>query len=117
MGTPSRIAHHTAIAGFFSLLSLLLLWPTFILPPQRVPVAVVLIVSVLPLMFPLRGLLHGRPAACTWAAFLSLFYFIHGVTDVAGNTSAQRIPGGLEILASLLIFFGCTMYLKSLKTG
>jgi len=117
MGAPSQLAHHMAIAGFFGLLSLLLLWPTIISPPQRMPVAAVLIVSVLPLMLPLRGLLHGRPTACTWAAYLSLFYFIHGITDVAGSTSAQRIPGGLEILASLLLFFGCTMYLKSLKTG
>ncbi len=116
MVVSSQVAHYTAIGAFFGLLSLLLLWPTVISPPQRIPTAFVLIVSVVPLMFPLRGLLHGRPAACTWAAYLSLFYFVHGVTDVAGNTSTQRIPGGLEILASLLLFFGCTLYLRSLKT-
>lgn len=112
----SRFAHQIALTGYFGLLSLLMLWPTVLSPPQRVPVALILAVSLLPLLFPLRGLLYGRPSACTWAAYLSLFYFIHGVTDIAGNLGNQRIPGGLEVLASLMLFFGCAFYLKSLKS-
>lgn len=111
-----RFAHRIALTGYFGLLALLMLWPTVLSPPQRFPIALILAVSLLPLLLPLRGLLYGRPTACTWAAYLSLFYFIHGVTDIAGNLGNQRFPGALEVFTSLILFFGCTFYLKSLKS-
>ena len=79
----TRIAYGSVLTGYFGLLTLLMLWNTVIAPSQRFPIALTLIVSVLPLMLPLRGLLHGRPVACTWAAYLSLFYVVHGIVEAA----------------------------------
>ena len=108
-----RYAYAAALLGYFSLITLLLLWHTVLAPSTTFPVALTLIVAVVPLLFPLRGLLHGRVGGCTWAAYLSLFYFIHGVMEVAAGP-AQRLYGGIEVVASLLLFFGVTFYLREL---
>jgi len=111
----TRIAYGCALTGYFSLLTLLMLWNTVIAPSPRVPVAMILILSVMPLMIPLRGLLHGRPGACTWAAYLSLFYFVHGVMEAAAGPQ-ERLLASLEIAASLLLFFGAVFYVRFFKT-
>ena len=116
MTTRTCIAYGCALTGYFGLLTLLLLWNTVIAPSSRFPVAMILIIVVMPLMMPLRGLLHGRPAACTWAAYLSLFYFVHGVVETAGGPQ-ERLLAGIEIAASLLLFFGAVFYVRFFKTG
>lgn len=110
--TPrARIAYGSALAGYFGLVALLMLWYTVIAPSQRFPTALILIIVVMPLMLPLRGLLHGRPSACTWAAYLSLFYFVHGVTEAAAGP-AERALASAEIVTSLLLFFGAALYVR-----
>ena len=116
MITRTRIAYGAALTGYFGLLTLLMLWNTVLAPSSRFPVAMILIISVIPLMIPLRGLLHGRPAACTWAAYLSLFYFVHGIVEVAAGPQ-ERLLAGIEIAASLLLFFGAVFYVRFLKSG
>jgi uncharacterized membrane protein len=110
-------SYRLAMTGYFLLLILLLCWPTLISPPQRLPVALVLIISVIPLLFPLRGLLYGRTSSFNWAGYLSLFYFVHAVTE-AGAVSklADKIAVGMEFTASLLLFFGVVGYLKTARS-
>ena len=116
MITRTRIAYAATLTGYFGLLTLLMLWNTVLAPSSRFPIAMILIISVIPLMIPLRGLLHGRPAACTWAAYLSLFYFVHGVMEAAAGPQ-ERLLASLEIAASLLLFFGAVFYVRFFKSG
>lgn len=103
-----------ALAGYFLLLILLLTWPTLLLPPQRLPVALILMVSVVPLLFPLRGLLYGRRSSFTWAGYLSLFYFVHAVTEASAIEGCREgLAAGLELIASIMLFFGALLYLKT----
>ena len=105
------IAHVATLAGYFALLGLLMLWNTILAPSQHFPVAIVLIVMVVPLLLPLRGLLHGRPYTHAWTAFLALLYFIHGVGEAVTNPQ-ERLLGSLEIIFSLVLFFGATFYAR-----
>lgn len=110
-------SYRIALTGYFLLLILLLAWPTWIAPPQRLPIALVLIVSVVPLLFPLRGLLYGRASSFTWAGYLSLFYFIHAVTAAgAPEGFRQGLAIGMELAASLLLYFGAASYLRAAKS-
>ena len=111
-----QFAYYTALSGYFLLLGLLLSWPTWIAPPQRLPVALILMVSVLPLLFPLRGLLYGRSSAFTWTGYLSLFYFVHAVTEAGAlDGSRNSFAVVFELGASMLLFFGTVGYLKAVK--
>ena len=114
MSTRTRVAYGAALTGYFGLLTLLMLWNTVLAPSSHFPVAMMLIILVMPLMLPLRGLLHGRPGACTWAAYLSLFYFVHGVVEAAAGPQ-ERLLASLEIATSLLLFFGAVFSVRFSK--
>lgn len=110
------LSYRLMLTGYFVLLSLLLIWPTWLSPPRRLPVAVVLIMTVVPLLFPLRGLLHGRTRSTTWAGYLSLFYFVHAVTEAgAFETFREGFAVSLELAGSLLLYLGTVFYLKAVK--
>lgn len=106
-----KIARYAALAGYFGLLGLLMLWNIWLAPSRYFPVAMVLIVLVVPLLFPLRGLLHGRISAHLWAGLLALLYFVHGVVEAVSNP-AQRWLGLLEIVFSLALFAGALLYVR-----
>lgn len=100
-----------ALTGFFGLFALLMLWNTVLAPSTRFPVALMLLISVTPLLLPMRGLLDRDRKSCAWAAYISLIYFIHGCTETYANP-AERLYASLEILLSLMLFIGTTLYVR-----
>jgi len=105
------LARWATLLGYFGLFTLLLAWFTLLAPSQQYPTSIVLIVFIGPLLFPLRGLLHGKKYTHAWTAFLVLLYFIHGVVESWANP-AERGLALLEILFSLLLFFGCLFFIR-----
>jgi uncharacterized membrane protein len=103
--------HITALAGFFGLFALLMLWNTVLMPSSHYPVALILLIVVMPLLLPMRGLLYQKPRSCAWAAYISLIYFVHGSTEAYVNAD-ERLYASLEILLSLMLFFGATFYIR-----
>ncbi len=104
------------LTGYFGLLVLMLIWPAWLCPPRHLPVSLVLIVTVVPLLFPLRGRLHGCGSSFTWAGYLSRFYFIHAVTEAAPlEEFRESLAVGLELISSLTLFFGAVCYLKATR--
>ena len=103
------LARVLTLFGYFALLSLLLLWFTWLAPSKTAPVTMLLVFIVAPLLIPLRGLLHGKLYTHRWVTFLALFYFTLGV-DVAYTNAAERLYGLLEIFFSLCLFFGAVFY-------
>ncbi|MEF8834392.1 MAG: DUF2069 domain-containing protein [Halofilum sp. (in: g-proteobacteria)] len=99
------------LAGYFGLLALLLNWFTWIAPPERMPIPLVLILTTVPLLFPLRGLLHGRPYTHAWASFLALPYFILGVDAVAAGTEPVWL-GWAAIVFSTTLFTASVGYTR-----
>jgi uncharacterized membrane protein len=102
------------LTGYFGLLILLLAWNTWLAPPQQLPRTLVLVVLIIPLMFPLRGLLHGKVKTHGWLIFISLFYFTLGI-GVAWTIPAERWLGWLEIGFSLLLYIGAVVYIRGWK--
>ena len=74
-----RRARILALCGYFGLLLLLPLWYGW-LSPSQLPLGLVLGFLLVPLLFPLRGLLQGRPYTYAWATFLALFYVVNSGT-------------------------------------
>ena len=79
-----RIGRLLTLSSYFGLLGLLMLWFTWLEPPQRLPVALTVLLWVGPLLLPLPGLLAGRMRAKVWLSLLALFYFTFGVFCLAG---------------------------------
>lgn len=106
--------YHIALMSYFALFILLMLWNTLLYPSSYFPVALVLIVFVFPLLLPLRGFLHGRKKSTAWLGYISLIYFVHGISEAYVN-AAERVYAILEIIFSLLLFLSISFYLRNLK--
>ncbi len=111
MNIATSFPYRIAIAGFFGLFGLLMLWNTVLTPSGKFPIALMLIVTVSPLLVPMRGFLKGQLKNCAWLAYISLIYFIHGCLE-AYVSVLSRPYALLEILLSLMIFFGSTFYIR-----
>lgn len=68
-----------------------------------------LAIALLPMLLPLRGLLHGRRYTHAWASFLALPYFAFGVDAVVHRTQMKWL-GAILVLLSALWFCGCMFY-------
>ncbi len=101
--------YYAALVGFFGLFFLMMAWHTVLVPSSKVPTALLLIVSVGPLLLPFKGLLNRQLKSCTWMSYLSLPYFAHGVAETYVN-QGQCPYALLETLFSLLLCFGTGMF-------
>lgn len=105
-----RRARLLALCGYFGLLLLIPLWYGWLSPPQ-LPLALVLAILMLPLLFPLRGLLQGRPYTYAWSNFIALFYFVHAVVELY-STPTDRYLALLELVLSLAFYVGAVIYAR-----
>lgn len=87
------------LLAWAALLALQPIWHAWQFPPQRVPVAVVLALTVIPLLLPLLAL-RNVTRALLWVGMLSLFYFCHGVAE-AWSSAAERPLAVLEIVLTV----------------
>ena len=104
-----RLARWTALCGYFGLLLLLLNWHTWLSPPTDVPRAFLLIALLIPLLFPMRGLLYARAYTHAWTSFLALFYFALGI-DIAFTSALDWHLGWAQVLFSMILFTGCIFF-------
>jgi len=75
----ARIGRIMTLVGYFGLLALIVNWFTWLAPPVNVPRSLVLAALAIPLLFPLRGIIHARRYTHQWVGFLSMLYFAIGV--------------------------------------
>jgi uncharacterized membrane protein len=94
---------------------LLVAWYSWLAPSRHFPVAMVLLVLVLPLLAPLRGILHGRTYTFAWSGFLALLYLSHGIIE-SYSSPATRTLALLEVLLTLIWFTAALFYVRSANT-
>lgn len=96
-----------AILSFFGLMVSLICWITLAEHSSNYPTFAWLLIALVPLLFPLWGILHGKPYTHAWNGFLMLFYFAHGIGEIY---SAQ----GFDLYASLEVLFSCMTFISSI---
>ena len=111
-----RVTYFITLSGYFSLFVLMMLWPTVLEPPEKLPISLALLFMVGPLMLPLRGLLHGRAYTFAWAGFIALIYLLHGMYRAYIDTGVP-VLAILEIIFSLEFFFGAVYYARWKSMG
>ncbi len=98
------------LLGYFGLLIFIPLWHLQIEPIPAEFISMTILVQVGPLMFPLRGILHGRVYTHAWSMYLALFYFVWGIW-YAGDASTRAFGIGFSLL-SVLFFIGAMFYTR-----
>jgi uncharacterized membrane protein len=107
----SRFLYTLTLFGYFGTLILLTAWYSWLAPTTLFPIALILMIVLIPLLFPLRGLLHGRKYTFAWSCFLALLYFIHGVME-AYSSEVTRHLGLVEVLFTSTWFVAAMAYVR-----
>jgi len=107
-----RFLYTLTLFGYFGTLTLLTAWYGWLAPPTHFPTALVLMIVLIPLLFPLRGLLNGRKYTFAWSCFLALLYFIHGVME-AYSSELTRHLGLVEVLCTSVWFVAAMAYVRN----
>jgi len=109
-----RLLHALTLTGYLGTFALLTAWYAWLAPSTHLPHALVLLLLVSPLLFPLRGMLHARRYTIAWSCFLALLYFTHGVIE-AWHSASTRQLGLLEVVLTTLWFVAGIAYIKAVK--
>lgn len=110
----NSVLRYGASISLIALIILCLAWELKVAPLK--PGGSLLVLKVLPLLLPLRGVLKGRLYTLQWAAMLILLYFMEGVVRAWSDPSPlSALMGGLEITFSLIFYLCAILYLRPAK--
>ena len=107
--TP-RHCHLAAVASLLALIALGLAWELWLAPLR--PGGSWLVLKVLPLLAPLRGLLHGRRYTFQWTTLLALAYIAEGAVRVWSEMGASRLLAATEIALAAALFTSAALYAR-----
>ena len=105
-----NLSRWLTLCGYFGLMAGIYAWHMLINQTADHMMSLVLVFQLGPLMFPLRGLLHGKTYTHAWSIYLAIFYFIVGVWYAGGSDG--RLFGLYVIATSLLFFTGTVLYTR-----
>ena len=96
--------------GYFGLLIFLPLWH-LILVPSVMNKYVTFLLTVGPLLLPLKGILKRQPYTYAWSNFIVMFYLLHGLTLIWDRPD-ERLYVVTELVLALMMFNGCSYFAK-----
>ncbi len=104
-------AHRLTLIGYWGLVILIPVWNLWWYPSALFSNKVVTLFWLIPLVFPVLGLIRGKAYTHAWSGFIAVIYVCHGFTSLI--TSLPEIyPIFLEILFSCCFLFGGMYYAK-----
>lgn len=108
-----KFFHVGAVASLIALILLCIAWE-MLLAPLR-PGGSWLVLKVVPLLLPLRGILKRDLYTMQWSSMLILLYFGEGLVRGASDPGPSAMLGWIEV-ALTLVFFTCLLcYLRPYK--
>jgi uncharacterized membrane protein len=99
-----------AVSSLMGLIVLGLAWELWLAPVR--PGGTLLALKVLPLCFPLTGLLKNRMYTYRWLSLLIWLYFTEGVVRAWGDPSPSNYLAMLEILLCITLFIACALHVR-----
>ena len=76
-----------------------------------------MVLKALPLLAPLRGMLHGRRYTAQWSSMLMLAYLTEGIVRAWSDHGAARTLAGAEAALSALYFAAALVYARQTAPG
>ena len=110
---PNRAIQTTRWLAVGSLLGLIMLglaWELWLAPLR--PGGSWWAIKVLPLVFPLAGLLKNRMYTYRWVSLLVWLYFTEGVVRAAGEPGIYRVMALLEVVLCIALFVACALHVR-----
>jgi uncharacterized membrane protein len=102
-----------ACATLVALMLLCLAWELWLAPLR--PGGSLLALKVLPLVFPLRGILEGRRYTYQWSSMLILAYFTEGVMRAWSDRGTSQALAAIEVALSLGFFAAAVAFARATR--
>lgn len=111
MADKTRFLRKLALVGYFGLLIWVVLWHFALANNEQYSRFFLVLFWVLPLLFPMRGIIKGKPYTHAWANFVVMIYFLHGLTAI--YTEEKWWYAAIELLFATMMFIGCSYYARA----
>ncbi len=99
-----------ALGALLALIALALAWELSLAPIRAGGSWLVL--KALPLLVPLRGMLHGRRRTFQWVPFLALAYVAEGAVRAWGEPAPVRPLALLQVALAIVLFLCAAFYAR-----
>lgn len=108
-----KVFYYGAVVSLVALILLCLAWELFLAPLR--PGGSWMVLKVLPLLLPLRGILKRNIYTMQWSSMLILLYFAEGIVRATSDSGLSATLGWVET-GLVTVFFLCTvLYLRPYK--
>ena len=105
-----QLSRWLAVGSVMGLIILGLAWE-LVLSPLR-PGGSWIALKVIPLCFPLAGLLRNRMYTYRWVSLVVWLYFIEGVVRAWSDKPPSNYLALLEVFLCLTLFFACLLHIR-----
>lgn len=105
-----RLTRLLAVSSLMGLIVLGLAWELWLAPLR--PGGTLVALKVLPLCFPLTGLLKNRMYTYRWLSLLIWLYFIEGVVRAWGDGAPSNFLAMAEIVLCITLFTACALHVR-----
>ncbi len=102
-----------AVISLVALIGLCVAWELALAPLR--PDGSWLVLKVLPLLLPLRGVLKRNIYTMQWSSMLILLYFIEGIVRGSSDQGLSSTLGWIEVALVCVFFFCSIFYLRPYK--
>ncbi|MEJ6122547.1 DUF2069 domain-containing protein [Vibrio sp. 2-Bac 85] len=93
-----------AQCGYFGLLILVPTWHFYLSPPTLdINPWLVMLIWLIPLLFPLKGIVQGNPYTYAWSGFIALIYVMHACVIIMIDEQERWLAVVELVLASLFL--------------
>ncbi|HZZ91326.1 MAG TPA: DUF2069 domain-containing protein [Usitatibacter sp.] len=111
----ARLAWLGACATLIALILLGVAWELFLAPLK--PGGSWMVLKVVPLLFPLFGVLRGRRYTYQWTTLLIWLYFAEGVVRAWSDPGLSARLGALEVVLSLAYFASAVAFVRGQRSA
>jgi uncharacterized membrane protein len=97
----ARVARLLSLGSYLGLIAFGMLWAIRLGELPRNQISITLLLLVLPLLIPLRGILHARHKPLVWGMLVALLPLLHGGVLLWAEAWPKAAWGGLELLLAV----------------
>ena len=102
----------SAVVALLALIAVSIAWELWIAPLR--PTGSWLVLKAVPLLLPLRGILHGKRYTFQWSSMFILIYMAEGIVRGFSESGASRNMALAEIVLSCAYFLAAITYTRML---
>jgi uncharacterized membrane protein len=111
MSAKVKRYRYIALFGHIGLLIWMLIWYLGLTNAREYSISFIFVMYLLPLLFPLHGIIKAKPYTHAWSCFVVLWYFMHAVTTMYVEP-AYLLHAIIEMIFVISMFVGCAMYAR-----